>query len=100
WRRLGVAVDRAGFDVTDRDRSQGLLMVKYLDPEYEKAKRAERGFFKNVFDKNAAVDPVAYQIRVQPEGDKTRVTVTGAEGKKDETGVAPRIVNLLGEQTR
>ena len=100
WRRVGVALDRAGFDITDRDRSQGLVMVKYLDPDYEKEVKKERGFFSNMFGKGSAVDPVPYQIRLIPEGESTRVTVSGAEGKADTTGVAPKIVNLIGEQTR
>ncbi len=100
WRRVGVALDRAGFDITDRDRSQGLVMVKYLDPDYEKEVKKERGFFSNMFGKGSAVDPVPYQIRLTPEGESTRVTVSGAEGKADTTGVAPKIVNLIGEQTR
>ncbi len=100
WRRVGVALDRAGFDITDRDRSQGLVMVKYLDPDYEKEVKKERGFFSNMFGKGSAVDPVPYQIRLTPEGESTRVTVSGAEGKADATGVAPKIVNLIGEQTR
>ena len=53
-----------------------------------------------MFGKGSAVDPVPYQIRLQPEGEKTRVTVTGAEGRADTTGVAPNIVTLIGEQTR
>lgn len=100
WRRVGVALDRSGFEVSDTDRSQGLVMVKYLDPDYEKQKRSEQGFFANLFSNTKAVDPVEYQIRLTPEGEKTRVTVLGADGRADTTGVAPRIVNLLGEQTR
>ena len=53
-----------------------------------------------MFGKGSAVDPVPYQIRLTPEGNSTRVTVSGADGKADATGVAPRIVNLIGEQTR
>ena len=100
WRRVGVALDRAGFDITDRDRREGLIMVKYLDPDYEKEAKKAQGFFSNMFGKGSAVDPVPYQIRLTPEGDSTRVTVSGADGKVDTTGVAPRIVNLIGEQTR
>ena len=100
WRRVGVALDRAGFDITDRDRREGLIMVKYLDPDYEKEAKKAQGFFSNMFGKGSAVDPVPYQIRLTPEGDSTRVTVSGADGKADTTGVAPRIVNLIGEQTR
>lgn len=100
WRRVGVALDRSGFEVSDTDRSQGLFMVNYLDPDYEKQKISEQGFFTNLFSNTKAVEPVAYQIRLAPEGDKTRITVTGKDGRADETGVAPRILSLIAEQTR
>ncbi len=100
WRRVGLALDRSGFEVSDLDRSQGLFMVKYLDPDYEAAKKKEQGFFTNMFSKAAPVEPVEYQIRLVPEGDKTRVNVYGAQGRADDTGVAPRIITLIGEQTR
>lgn len=31
WRRVGLALDRVGFVVEDRDRSQGVFYVKYTD---------------------------------------------------------------------
>lgn len=100
WRRVGVALDRGGFEVTDRDRSQGLFMINYLDPDYEQKQKQNQGFFTNLFSKARAVDPVPYRIRLSDEGDKTRVTVLGEDGRADTTGVAPRILTLIGEQTR
>lgn len=100
WRRVGVALDRAGFDVLDRDRSRGIFEVQYLDPDYEKAMQKKQGWFKNVFSKPNAVDPVHYQIHLSSDGSQTRVTVSGADGKADTTGVATRITTLIGEQTR
>jgi outer membrane protein assembly factor BamC len=35
WRRVGLALDRVGFTVEDRDRSKGLYFVRYVDPESE-----------------------------------------------------------------
>ena len=100
WRRVGVALDRGGFEVTDRDRTQGLFMINYLDPDYEQQKKSEQGFFANLFSNAEAVDPVPYRIRLTPDGETTRVTVTGEDGRADTTGVAPRILTLIGEQTR
>ena len=99
-RRVGVALDRGGFEVTDRDRTQGLFMINYLDPDYEQQKKSEQGFFANLFSNAEAVDPVPYRIRLTPDGETTRVTVTGEDGRADSTGVAPRILTLIGEQTR
>ena len=33
WRRVGLALDRAGFTVVDRDRSRGVYFVRYGDPD-------------------------------------------------------------------
>jgi len=100
WRRVGLAMDRAGFDVTDRDRSAGILMVKYLDSDYEAKKKKERGFFKNMFSKDAAIDPPEYQVRLRNEEGKTRLTVSAPGGAADPTGVAPKIISLIAEQMR
>ena len=41
WRRVGLALDRVGFTVEDRDRSRGLYYVRYADPDAE-TRRAGR----------------------------------------------------------
>ena len=33
WRRVGLALDRIGFTVQDRDRSQGIYFVRYINPD-------------------------------------------------------------------
>ncbi|HST00916.1 MAG TPA: outer membrane protein assembly factor BamC, partial [Usitatibacter sp.] len=35
WRRVGLALDRVGFTVEDRDRSKGLFYVRYVDPDVD-----------------------------------------------------------------
>jgi outer membrane protein assembly factor BamC len=35
WRRVGLALDRVGFTVVDRDRSKGTYFVRYSNPEAE-----------------------------------------------------------------
>jgi outer membrane protein assembly factor BamC len=35
WRRVGLALDRVGFTVEDRDRQKGVYFVRYADPEAE-----------------------------------------------------------------
>ena len=39
WRRVGLALDRTGFTVVDRDRSKGLYYVRYANPDLEAKKR-------------------------------------------------------------
>ncbi|MBK8063984.1 MAG: outer membrane protein assembly factor BamC [Betaproteobacteria bacterium] len=39
WRRVGLALDRVGFTVEDRDRQKGVYFVRYADPEKEMNKK-------------------------------------------------------------
>ena len=101
WRRLALAVDRMGFTVEDRDRSRGFFLVRYLDEEYEEQKRSEQGFWSNVFGRDTPVEAPQYVIYLQGLSDtECRVHVLGPDGKADTTGVAPRILTLLSEQTK
>lgn len=100
WRTVGLVIDRMGFELVDRDRAAGYFMVRYLDPAYEERKKAEQGFFSSVFGSEKIVDAPNYRIHLADEGLTTRVTVQGADGGPDATGVAPNILTLLAEQLR
>lgn len=52
WRRVGLALDRVGFTVEDRDRSKGLYYVRYVDQDKDAKNTPEKqkGFFReNVY---------------------------------------------------
>ncbi len=100
WRRVGLVLDRMGFEQVDRDRTAGWYLVRYLDPAYEQAQKDKRGFFTNIFSSDVAVEAPNYRIHLGDEGAATRITVQGADGGEDKTGVAPNILNLLAEQLR
>src|SRR5688500_14234501 len=44
-RRVGLALDRVGFTVEDRDRSKGLYYVRYIDPEVDNKSASDKGLF-------------------------------------------------------
>ncbi len=71
WRRVGLALDRSGFTVEDRDRSGGVYFVRYVDPKY--AGREEPNFFAKMFssDKGAG-NPQRYRIAVNGPARKPR----------------------------
>ena len=101
WRRVALAIDRMGFTVEDRDRSRGFFLVRYLDEQYEEQKREEQGFWANAFGRDKPVEAPQYVIYLQRLSDtECRVHVLGPDGKADPTGVAPRILTLLSEQTK
>jgi outer membrane protein assembly factor BamC len=97
WRRVGLALDRSGFTVEDRDRAGGLYFVRYVDPK-NAATAAEQGFFSKLFTfgkSDTTGAPVRYRIAVKGEGDKTNVTVQNSQGTPEASDVAQRIVALL-----
>lgn len=51
WRRVGLALDRVGFTVVDRDRSQGLYFVRYVDQGLDANNKTsgDKGFFSRLF---------------------------------------------------
>lgn len=100
WRRVGLALDRGGFTVEDRDRSAGLFYVRYVDPK--KAGQEEPGFFARLFSSKASEPqgPARYRVEVKGRGDKSTVTVLTSAGAA-ETGDAGRsIVAALVRELR
>ena len=101
WRRVGIALDRSGFTVEDRDRAQGLYFVRYVDPA--SAGREEPNFFSRVFSRKKS-DPAAlakYRVKVNSEGTATTtVAVLDSQGKAETGEAGKRIVNLLLEDLR
>ncbi|HQD84291.1 MAG TPA: outer membrane protein assembly factor BamC, partial [Quisquiliibacterium sp.] len=104
WRRVGLALDRGGFTVEDRDRSQGVFFVRYIDPEIDAASTAKPGFFARMFSSSAKARANAQQFRVKvgAAGEQVRVTVLGKDGSPLATDVdrktGTRILALLREQ--
>jgi outer membrane protein assembly factor BamC len=97
WRRVGLALDRGGFTVEDRDRAGGLYFVRYVDPK-NAATAADQGFFTKLFSfgkSDSVGTPVRYRIAVKGEGEKTNVMVQNSQGAPEASDVAQRIVALL-----
>jgi outer membrane protein assembly factor BamC len=100
WRRIGLALDRTGFTVEDRDRSGGLYFVRYVDPKF--AGRDEPGFFSKLFgldDKNAA-NLQRYRIALKRAGEKTQVVVQTSQGSPETGETGQRIVTLLVDELK
>ena len=98
WRRVGLALDRTGFTVEDRDRSQGTYFVRYVEPT---ANKGEPGFFSKLFSGSAAtVMPLKYRISVKSEGEKTTVSVLNAQGTPESSANAQRIVQVIADDLK
>ncbi len=98
WRRVGLALDRVGFTVEDRDRSRGLYYVRYADPDVETKKS---GLAKLAFWRGKAVPKDAqFQISVQEIDPGSEVTILNASGDLEDSSTASRILALLQEELR
>ncbi|HEX6362767.1 MAG TPA: outer membrane protein assembly factor BamC [Albitalea sp.] len=102
WRRVGLALDRSGFTVEDRDRAQGVYFVRYVDPR--QAGQDEPGFLRRLFSFGRSGDsaggPTRYRVQVKGDGDRSTVTVQNAQGQPEGGDAGKRIVSLLLEDLR
>ncbi len=98
WRRVGLALDRTGFTVEDRDRAQGLYFVRYVALN---ADTKEAGFFSKLFSSSSAGStPLKYRIALRSKDDSTTVSVLNADGKPETSVNAERIVKVLADDLK
>jgi outer membrane protein assembly factor BamC len=97
WRRVGLALDRVGFTVEDRDRAKGIYFVRYADPELEKD---PRGFLTRLFSNESKVKAEQYRVQITQSGETSQVNVLNKDGAADKSRTAQRILTLLHEQLK
>lgn len=102
WRRVGLALDRVGFTVEDRDRALGVYFVRYVDPDEDGEVGKKKGFFGNLFNSdNSKKVRQQYRVKVSEQGaGVTKVQVLSAQESPDTNKTAERILNLLREQLK
>jgi len=101
WRRVGLALDRMGFTVEDRDRVQGVYFVRYVDPD---ALKNQSFFSKLMSIGDSDKDKLAqrYQVKVvAASGASTsQVTVLDKDGKPDSSPTGAKILKLLSDELK
>ncbi|HSF71156.1 MAG TPA: outer membrane protein assembly factor BamC [Methylotenera sp.] len=130
WRRVGLALDRIGFVIEDKDRASGLFFVRYADVDIDDGPKKKKGLFdtlafwdddeeienkskpkdeKTIIDKlqfwkgdDGKTDPAKqYRIKLtETETGATRVNVVDAENKRNRSSTANRIISLLYDQLK
>jgi outer membrane protein assembly factor BamC len=105
WRRVGLALDRVGFTVEDRDRQKGLYFVRYADADVE-MKDKDKGLFGRLFSwgSDSKVKTELYRVQVSQEtaggASGSQVSVLNKEGAAERSKTAQRILTLLHEQLK
>ena len=130
WRRVGLALDRVGFVIEDKNRADGIYYVRYTDVDIDDGPAKKKGFFdslkfwgkdeveenkskpkeeKTIVDKlqfwkgdDGKTDPSKqYRIKVkEKENGSTQVNVVDKDDKHDRSTTANRIISLLYDQLK
>ncbi len=103
WRRVGLALDRIGFTVEDRDRSKGLYFVRYIDPNTDAKTTEDKGWLSRLkFWSSSPKVQSKEQYRIQVQGDNAgaEVRVLDKEGAREQSDTANRILTLLYDQLK
>jgi outer membrane protein assembly factor BamC len=102
WRRVGLALDRVGFTVVDRDRSKGTYFVRYIDPQSDSVK--EEGFLSKLMfwrsDSKATDGKIQYRIHVTENGGESTIVVENSSGVVEKSATSSRILALLFDQLK
>ena len=98
WRDVGLALDRSNFTVEDRNRSEGVYFVRYVNA---KDVGDTKGFFSNLFSSkdDSKLQAKKYRVVVKSTGDNSaNVFVQDAEGKPENTPAGIQLLTILTDQ--
>ncbi|AZG08063.1 outer membrane protein assembly factor BamC [Pigmentiphaga sp. H8] len=101
WRRVGLALDRGGFTVEDRNRAEGVYYVRYVDTDAASTE-SKPGFFGRLFGRGSDKPETRpqYRVKLVTSNDRTQVTVLNAQGAPENTATGRRILNVLSNQLK
>ena len=101
WRRTGLALDRVGFTVEDRDRSRGLYYVRYIDTDRSDSEKDD-GFFASLkfWGGDEVSDQNEYLVSLVGKQSTTQIVILDTDGKRENGETANRILGLLHEQLK
>lgn len=103
WRRVGLALDRVGFTVEDRDRSKGIYFVRYIDPGVDNKAAESKGWLSKLKfwgSDDAKNKNEQYRIVVKDVTAGAEVSVFNKDGVREKSETASRILSLLYDQLK
>jgi outer membrane protein assembly factor BamC len=95
WRRVGLALDRAGFTIDDRNFSTGEYFIRYArDLNANKA-----GFFDNMFSSGQKSGSKKLKL-VLLKGDKSTLTVQTESGTPADADITKSLLSVLRDELK
>ena len=100
WRRVGLALDRTGFTVEERDRALATYAVRYVDPKI--AGQDSPNFISKLFGAKEPAELALgrYRIVLKTVGNSTQITVQKPNGDPDNSESAQRIAQQLVDELK
>jgi outer membrane protein assembly factor BamC len=99
WRRVGLALDRGGFTVEDRDRTLGIYYVRYVDPK--SIGKEEPGFWSRLFgNTDNPLEVRRFRVVVRANGAQTVVAILTSAGAVDQGENGKRVASPLLAELR
>ena len=102
WQRVGLALERAGFNVETRDRAGGEYRVRY-DPSAGDSDDDEGGFWSWLAfwrSSESTLEPGTYALLVRTPDPGTTVTVRDTDNEPVDPALAEQLLELIREQMR
>jgi outer membrane protein assembly factor BamC len=101
WRRVGLALDRLGLEVEDRDRSRGQYYIR-LSEDFLQQHHKEGSVFARLFgkDEKPVVTEDQYILKVEDRGATTRISLYDRDGKAVSGELVTVLINELYKQLR
>lgn len=101
WRRTGIALDKLGLVVDDRNRSQGIYFVSKIDL-LKGVNEEDKGWFSSLFSsgEKPKESDLKRQILIQGDETETRITVLNNNGEPDDSKIATKILQRLQEELK
>ncbi|UXY17166.1 outer membrane protein assembly factor BamC [Chitiniphilus purpureus] len=102
WRRVGLALDRVGYVVYDRDRSKGVYFVRRAEADIAEEQKSSFWSKLGLGDKDAPskAAPPEYEVRLSQQVNATRLTVTAKDGAPADAENRVKLLSGLQSQLR
>jgi len=94
WRRVGIALDRIGLLVDDRNRSGGLYYLRITDDFRSKIKE-EKGWFASLFSSEQVKLKDRYLLSVKDDKGNTVISIYETTGAKADIRFANQLLTDL-----
>lgn len=97
WRRVGLALDRTGVVVEDRDRSKGIYFVRYIKEDDAATKKERSSWLARLLgsdDDESKTALFSVQVKATNDG-KASITVFNRDGSKAPAASVKSILTLL-----